>query len=184
MKQNYEIQNDDATADNTIRIFKCPVCGGHNLQVTFEVYGMRQIVGTRSDADTIFGQADTQGTNHGTCHCTDCEWEGEFSTDDNPERCFAQHLQESRELIFTCPMCGSHELRYIRQGHTTSYPVSAIYEEEGGEVITMDFDTLDRDDRGGEVFYSCGSCWSPLIDDKGRRVTEEGEVLLWLFERR
>jgi Zn finger protein HypA/HybF involved in hydrogenase expression len=180
MNQDHKVERDSANENATTQIFRCPVCRGHRLSVIFEIYGMRDIVGVKPDSEVLFGTLDQQGINYGTCSCPDCEWKGEFYRDDDAERCFDRHLVPTTFLEFTCPKCGGHELRRIRQGHTTSYLVSAVYRDLSDDAEKVAVDMLDREDQGGQFVYGCGSCHRPLTDDADAPITEKDALVAWL----
>lgn len=180
MRQNHDIESRGVNGDATIRIFQCPVCGGHNLSVIFEIYGMRDVVGVKPDDEVLFGYLDDQGMNYGTCRCSDCEWEGEFYRDSDAERCFHKHLVVTRSLSFTCPKCGGHELRRFRQGHTTSYLVSTVYPDLSDDAEKVAVDTFERRDNGGQFVYGCGSCHDPLTDEADVPITDDTDLIAWL----
>ena len=149
MKENHEIERNNINTDATLHMFQCPVCGGHQLSVVFEIYGLRDIVGVSPDESVLFGELDQQGVNYGTCHCGDCDWEGEFYLGEDAQGSFRKHLVVTRSLRFTCPKCGGHELRQLRQGHTTSYLVSAVYQDLSDNAEKVAVNELDREDQGG-----------------------------------
>lgn len=150
MRQDHDSKRNGANGDATIDIFQCPGCGGHNLSVIFEIYGIREVVGVKPDDDVLFGTLDQQGVNYGTCRCGDCDWEGEFYRGDDADRCFDKHLVPTTLLQFTCTKCGGHELRRLRQGHITSYLVSAVYRDLSDDAEKVAVDMLDREDHGGQ----------------------------------
>jgi len=180
MKQNHDIERNNINTDATMQIFQCPVCGGHNLSVIFEIYGMREIVGVKPDHDILFGYLDDQGVNYGTCRCGDCDWGGDFYLGEAPQGSFRKHLVITRLLRFTCPKCCSHELRRLRQGHTTSHLVSAVYRDPTDNAEKVAVDELDRNDHGGQFLYGCGSCHCPLTDESDVPVTQEDDLIAWL----
>lgn len=180
MKQNHEIERNAMNTDGTMQAFQCLICGGHNLSVIFEIYGMREVVGVKPDDDVLFGTLDQQGINYGTCHCGDCDWEGEFYLDDDANRCFDKHLVPTTLLQFTCSKCGGHELRRFRQGHTTFYLVSAVYRDLRDDAEKVAVDMLDREDHGGQFAYGCGGCHAPLTDESDVPITQENDLIAWL----
>ncbi len=179
MNQDRNSERNGETGNSTMHVFQCPVCGGHRLSVIYEIYGMRDVVGVKHDDDVLFGHHDEQGVNYGTCTCPDCDWEGEFYRDLGGDL-FHQHLVVTRLLRFTCPKCGSHELRRLRQGHTTSHLVSAVYQDLNDNAEKVAVDMLDRADHGGHFAYGCGSCHSPLTDEAGAPISDENSLIEWL----
>ena len=180
MNQDRNSERNGENGNLTMHVFQCPVCGGHHLSVIYEIYGMRDVVGVKPDETILFGQIDQQGINYGTCHCGDCDWEGEFYLDDDAERRFDQHLVVTTSVQFTCSKCGGHELRRLRQGHITSYLVSAVYQDLSDNSEKVAVDMLDREDHGGRFGYGCGSCHSPLTDEAEAPITEDDDLIAWL----
>jgi hypothetical protein len=180
MQHDHDRKRNGANGNAMIDIFQCPDCGGHNLSVIFEIYGMREVVGVKPDEAILFGQIDQQGINYGTCHCGDCDWEGEFYLDEDAERHFDQHLVVTTSVQFTCSKCGNHELRRLRQGHTTSYLVSAIYRDLSDDAEKVAVDMLDREDHGGQFVFGCGSCHCPLTDESDVPITQPDDLIAWL----
>jgi|GEM_PF-4846976 len=180
MKRNHDSESGVAKENATMHVFRCPVCGGHQLSVVFEIYGMRDIVGVTADDNILFGGIDLQGEDYGMCKCPDCEWEGEFYRDHDGKRSFHTHLVVTRLLRFTCAKCGGHELRRLRQGHVTSYLVSAVYHDptDGTEKVAVDM--LEREDDGGQFGYGCGSCHRAITDEADAPITKEGDLIAWL----
>jgi hypothetical protein len=180
MRHDHDRKRNGANGDASIDIFQCPDCGGHNLSVIFEIYGMREVVGVKPDDNILFGYLDEQGVNYGTCRCGDCDWEGDVYRDDDAGRCFDKHLVPTTSLQFTCSKCGGHDLRRLRQGHTTSYLVSAVYRDLGDGAEKVAADMLGREDHGGQFVYGCGSCHCPLTDESDAPITEENNLIAWL----
>ena len=178
MNQELNSERNGESGTATMQIFQCPVCGSHDLTTIYQVHGSQQVVGTRSDGSPVLGWHDEQGIDYGVCNCSKCDWQGEFYR--NLEGYFAQHLVEAKRLVFTCPQCGAHDVGLLRQGHTTSYPVSAVYEKGDADVIAVAINKLDRDNNGGNFFYGCGRCQTPLLDENGFSIDGEDNLIAWL----
>ena len=179
MNQDRDSERNGEKGNSAMNVFQCPVCGGHHLSVIFEIYGMREVVGVKPDETILFGQIDEQGLNYGTALCPDCGWETECFSEGYPER-LHPHLVDSALMLFTCPKCGGHELRRLRQGHITSYLVSAVYQDLSDNSEKVAVDMLDREDHGGRFGYGCGSCHCPLTDDAGAPISDENSLIEWL----
>lgn len=182
MNQDLNSECNGEKGNATMQVFQCPLCSGHSLSVNYDTYGMVDIVGVRPDGQIVFGRPDEQGRNFGTCHCVsgegECAWEGEFYRSE--DGCFDQHLIEIPVMRFVCPKCSSSNLRFIRQGHSTSYPVSVISSNAPEDDCEVTFEEFEREDHGGNGFFGCGNCHSPLTDEVDATITKKDELIAWL----
>jgi hypothetical protein len=68
------------------------------------------------------------------------------------------NTNEKRRLVFTCPLCGVHEIDVINSGVTITSPLKEVFVvDEGGEmeetVVAYDVDNEKFSD--GEARYQC-----------------------------
>jgi predicted RNA-binding Zn-ribbon protein involved in translation (DUF1610 family) len=84
-------------------------------------------------------------------------------------------LCRSKELAFTCPECGKHQLGSVEQEIAT-YPVVII--PENGDLEYGDRDSLAGDSQ--VLAYQCMDCGYELLDNQGNPITDCLMVPQWV----
>ena len=83
---------------------------------------------------------------------------------------------EVKELIFTCPECGSNRLTLVETG-ITAYSRILLISSEGW----ITYDDPDIECAYAEIAsYQCALCKYELEDDYGVEILNEEELVEWL----
>ena len=129
MKNDAEMNNDHAPGKDRLVQFACPGCGSHVLGQHTWLYGIRQVVGIAPDGEIRYGFHDIYTSESGGFSCWECGHELEPDVQMDAELCIRRYSRETGMHTFTCPECGGNELKMVKQGHTTSYRVSAVFQD-------------------------------------------------------
>lgn len=87
-------------------------------------------------------------------------------------------MDKIKELIFTCPQCGKHDLGSVEQVLMT-YPIKKINSD--GD---LDYDTDNPTSGDGQVLsYQCMNCGFELEhDDYNASIIEQEDLIKWIKE--
>jgi len=80
-----------------------------------------------------------------------------------------------KELQFTCPKCGHHELGSVEQVIRT-FPIAAI---TGDADLEYNYEAAESGD-GNVVAYQCLRCGFELQDEKGNAIQDCMKVVEWI----
>ena len=81
---------------------------------------------------------------------------------------------EMKQLKFTCPKCGKHELGSVEQVIMT-YPITEITDED----VVYDSDNPTAGD-GQVLAYQCMHCGFELEDEQGNSIDDCLQVIEWI----
>ena len=81
-----------------------------------------------------------------------------------------------KNLKFTCPKCGEHNLEEIQVDVVSTHQIKSINRD--GEIKYGK-----TDNEGGEVsHYQCANCGAGIESEHGFDMTDSGELAEWIKE--